>query len=117
MSGPVHFMTIQTGNWCGAAPGPGNGSASSQWAEVTCAACAARRTERLLSLVWDMLAVMGPSREALRFAVRAGRLGVRNEQGRPLAMACAPDSALARHPSREVNLLADDERDFAEEDL
>lgn len=45
--------------------------------------------DQLRALVWDMLQTMGPSREALGFAVRAGRLGVTDEQGRTLTMACA----------------------------
>lgn len=85
----VHLMTVDMTAWCGAT-GPGNGRASSQWREVTCPACTAKRAERLLALVWEMLQTMGPSREALSFAVRAGRLGVTDEQGGPLAMACAP---------------------------
>lgn len=86
----MHLMTIEMGAWCGAT-GPGNGRASSQWAEVTCPACKARRVTELLALAWEMLNTMGPGRQALDFAVRAGRLGVTDEQGRPLAMACAPD--------------------------
>ena len=85
---PVHLMTIEMGAWCGAS-GPGNGRASSAWREVTCTACLAKGTTWLRSLVWDMLQSMPASREALAFAVRAGRLGVTDERGRPLAMACA----------------------------
>ena len=85
---PMHLMTIEMGAWCGAT-GPGNGRASSQWREVTCTACTAKGMTELRTLAWDMLATMGPSREALAFALRAGRLGVTDEQGRPLAMACA----------------------------
>ena len=84
---PVHLMTIDMGAWCGAS-GPGNGRASSQWREVTCPACTAKGTTWLRALVWDMLQAMPASREALAFAVQAGRLGVTDEQGRPLAMAC-----------------------------
>ncbi len=91
---PVHLMTIEMGAWCGAS-GPGNGRASSAWREVTCTACLAKRTEWLLGLAWDMLQSMPASREALAFAVRAGRLGVTDERGRPLAMACAGDCSPA----------------------
>lgn len=87
---PVHLMTIEMGAWCGAT-GPGTGSASSAWREVTCTECHAKRTAWLLALVWDMLQAMPPSRAALAFAVRAGRLGVTDEHGRPLAMACTAD--------------------------
>lgn len=91
----MHLMTLDMGAWCGATQdGPGIFRASSQWHDVTCPACTAKRTEWLLALVWDMLDGMGPSREALSFAVRAGRLGVTDEQGRPLAMACAPEGAV-----------------------
>jgi hypothetical protein len=85
----MHLMTIEMGAWCGAS-GPGNGRASSAWREVTCTECLAKRTDWLLALVWDMLQAMPASHEALGFAVRAGRLGVRDEQDRPLAMACLP---------------------------
>ena len=90
---PIHLMTIEMGCWCGAT-GPGNGRASSAWREVTCAACLAKGAAWLRSLAWDMLQTMPASREALAFAVRAGRLGVTDAQGRPLAMACAPGSDL-----------------------
>src|SRR5262249_54536419 len=86
---PVHLMTIEMGAWCGAAGPRFNGRASSAWREVPCTDCHARRTAWLLVLVWDMLQAMSASREALTFAVRAGRLGVTDHQGRPLAMACA----------------------------
>ena len=89
---PVHLMTIDMGCWCGAS-GPGNGRASSAWREVTCPACTGKRTEWLKSLVWDMLQSMPASSEALAVAVRAGRLGVTDERGRPLAMACAAGQA------------------------
>lgn len=82
-------MTIGMSAWCGAS-GPGNGRASSQWRDVTCPECNAKGMTWLRSLVWDMLQALPASREALAFAVRAGRLGVTDEQGRPLAMACAP---------------------------
>ena len=88
---PMHLMTIDLAAWCGAA-GRGNGRASSQWREVTCPACLAKGTEWLRGLVWDMLQTMPPSHEALAFALRAGRLGVVDEEGRPLVMACIPDS-------------------------
>ena len=87
MTDPMHLMTIEMGAWCGAT-GPGNGRASSQWRDVTCADCLARRVDWLLALACDMLQAMPASRAALAFAVRAGRLGVTDEQGRPLAMAC-----------------------------
>lgn len=90
----MHLMTIEMGAWCGAAGPRFNGRASSAWREVTCPDCLAKRTEWLLALAWDMLNTMGPGREALAFAVRAGRLGVTDEQGRPLAMACGPEDAL-----------------------
>lgn len=89
---PIHLMTIDMGAWCNAS-GPGNGRASSAWREVTCPHCLAKRTEWLLALAWDMLQAMPASREALSFAVRAGRLGVTDEQGHPLAMACDPGNA------------------------
>jgi hypothetical protein len=94
----MHLMTIEMGTWCGAS-GPGNGRASSQWRDVTCPACLAKGNEHLRVLVWDLLRVMPPGREALAFALRAGRLGVRDEQGRPLAMACDDDPwAASPHP-------------------
>jgi hypothetical protein len=86
----MHLMTIEMGAWCGAS-GPGNGRASSQWREVTCPACTAKGMTWLRALVWDMLDTMPPSREALAFAVRAGRLGVAGPDGRPLVPACADD--------------------------
>ena len=42
----------------------------------------------LHALVWEMLQTMPPSRRAFEFAVRAGQLGVTNEEGRPLVPAC-----------------------------
>lgn len=98
----MHLMTIEMAAWCGAT-GPGNGRASSAWREVTCPDCMAKRVEWLLALAWDMLQAMPASREALAFAVRAGRLGVTDERGRPLedrlAMAghAAVMARLARH--------------------
>ena len=93
----VHLMTIEMGAWCGATGPRFNGRASSAWREVTCRDCHERRTAWLLVLAWDMLQTMGPSPEALEFAVRAGRLGVTDEHGRPLAMACtAGDDDSAR---------------------
>lgn len=89
---PVHLMTIEMGSWCGATGPRFNGRASSAWREVTCAECHARRTAWFLALVRDMLQAMPASSEALAFAVRAGRLGVTDEHGRPLAMACVVDA-------------------------
>ncbi len=88
----MHLMTIEMGAWCGAS-GPGNGRASSQWREVTCPQCTAKRLAQLRTLVRDMLDTMPPSHAAVSFAVRAGRLGVTGPDGRPLEPACAPDSA------------------------
>jgi len=87
----MHLMTIEMGAWCGAS-GPGNGRASSQWREVTCPACLDQGASWLRALVWDMLQTMPASREALAFAVRAGRLGVTDTEGNALAMACAPEA-------------------------
>jgi len=104
---PVHLMTIEMGAWCGATGPRFNGRASSAWREVTCPECLAKRVTWLLALAWDMLQAMPASRAALAFAVRAGRLGVTDEQGRPLAMACAGygtvlpgdgDGDAGRHP-------------------
>lgn len=86
----VHLMTIEMGAWCGAS-WPDNARASSAWREVTCPDCLAKRVDALKDLVFDMLKTMGPSRQALAFAVRAGRLGVTDEHGRTLAMACSPE--------------------------
>lgn len=102
---PVHLMTIEMGAWCGAT-GPGNGRASSAWREVTCTDCHARRTAWFLALVWDMLQAMPASHAALAFAVRAGRLGVTDERGRPLAMACAADVDAAPEPQPAPELAA-----------
>lgn len=87
----MHLMTIEMGAWCGAA-GPGNGRASSQWREVTCPACTAKGIAWLRTLAWDMLQVLPASRKALAFALRAGRLGVTDEQGRPLTAACGAEA-------------------------
>ncbi len=97
---PVHLMTIEMGAWCGATGPRFNGRASSAWREVTCADCHARRTAWFVALVWDMLQAMPPSHAALAFAVRAGRLGVTDEHGRPLATACASDD---QDPWAEAN--------------
>jgi hypothetical protein len=83
----MHLMTIEMGAWCGAS-GPASARASSQWREVTCPACTAKGMAGLRSLVWDMLADLPASDAALAFALRAGRLGVTNEQGTPLTAAC-----------------------------
>jgi hypothetical protein len=91
----MHLMTIAMGSACGrpSLSGPPNTicRASSNRAEVTCPACLLADGDKLRTLVWDMLSTMGPSREALGFAVRAGKLGVRGPDGRPLVAACMHD--------------------------
>lgn len=96
---PVHLMTIEMGAWCGATGPRCNGRASSAWREVTCAECHDRRAAWFLALTWDMLQAMPASHAALAFAVRAERLGVTDEHGRPLAMACATDVGAAQQPA------------------
>lgn len=91
MSEVMHLMTIEMGAWCGAS-GPGNGRASSQWREVTCPQCTAKGMDWLRALVLDMLDTMPAGHRALSFAIRAGRLGVRGHDGRPLEPACWPVS-------------------------
>ena len=90
----MHLMTIEMGFACGVPSVTGTpnsiGCASSNRAEVTCAACLLTDGDKLRALVWDMLSTMGPSREALSFAIRAGQLGVRDPDGRPLVPACLP---------------------------
>ena len=115
----MHLMTIEMGAWCGATQdGPGIFRASSQWWDVTCPGCIVKRTEWLLALVWDMLQTMPASRQALVFALRAGRLGVRTPDDRPLAMACAGDDGEpddGRHPDGcPCQFCREDEREERE---
>lgn len=107
---PVHLITIEMRAWCGAS-GPGNGRASSAWREVTCTQCLAKRTAWLLTLVWDMLQVLPASREALDLAVRAGRLGVTDEHGCPLAMACATGGDGDLYDEDDEGAAAQDDED------
>jgi hypothetical protein len=63
-----------------------------------------------------MLSGMGPSSEALGFAVRAGQLGVTDEQGRRLAMACADDSGDLKDAAQEEDPAGADLDDEAARD-